>query len=80
MSGDGAKLAGISSLLPHVVPGIKLRLSAVAGGIFVAETFCQPNMHFLVEICSKLLSIFFFFWFFKTGFLCVALAVLELTL
>jgi hypothetical protein len=23
---------------------------------------------------------FFFFWFFKTGFLCVALAVLELTL
>jgi hypothetical protein len=22
----------------------------------------------------------FFFWFFKTGFLCVALAVLELTL
>jgi hypothetical protein len=24
--------------------------------------------------------LFFFFWFFKTGFLCVALAVLELTL
>jgi hypothetical protein len=23
---------------------------------------------------------FFFFWFFETGFLCVALAVLELTL
>jgi hypothetical protein len=23
---------------------------------------------------------FFFFWFFKTGFLCIALAVLELTL
>ena len=23
---------------------------------------------------------FFFFWFYKTGFLCVALAVLELTL
>ena len=26
------------------------------------------------------LFFFFFFWFFKTGFLCVALAVLELTL
>jgi hypothetical protein len=25
-------------------------------------------------------SFFFFFWFFETGFLCVALAVLELTL
>ena len=25
------------------------------------------------------LSFFFFFWFFETGFLCVALAVLELT-
>ena len=24
--------------------------------------------------------VFFFFWFFETGFLCVALAVLELTL
>jgi hypothetical protein len=27
-----------------------------------------------------LLLIFFFFWFFETGFLCIALAVLELTL
>jgi hypothetical protein len=25
-------------------------------------------------------TFFFFFWFFETGFLCVALAVLELTL
>jgi hypothetical protein len=28
--------------------------------------------------CAQIL--FFFFWFFETGFLCVALAVLELTL
>jgi hypothetical protein len=29
---------------------------------------------------SKVEPFFFFFWFFATGFLCVALAVLELTL
>jgi hypothetical protein len=28
----------------------------------------------------RLLRLFFLFWFFETGFLCVALAVLELTL
>jgi hypothetical protein len=32
----------------------------------------------LCPFCS--LFFFFFFWFFETGFLCVALAVLELTL
>jgi hypothetical protein len=29
---------------------------------------------------AKTGSTFFFFWFFETGFLCIALAVLELTL
>jgi hypothetical protein len=33
---------------------------------------------FVFVFCFVL--VFFFFWFFKTGFLCVALAVLELTL
>jgi hypothetical protein len=38
-----------------------------------------------VEEAQKLRALgtfpfFFFFWFFETGFLCVALAVLELTL
>jgi hypothetical protein len=30
--------------------------------------------------CPLVFFFFFFFWFFKTGFLCVDLAVLELTL
>jgi hypothetical protein len=29
---------------------------------------------------KRILFFFFFFWFFETGFLCVALAILELTL
>jgi hypothetical protein len=34
-----------------------------------------------VHVCVVCMYIFFFFfWFFKTGFLCIALAVLELTL
>jgi hypothetical protein len=32
------------------------------------------------QVSFLLFFLFFFFWFFKTGFLCVALAVLELTL
>ena len=32
------------------------------------------------RLCSSFLSFFFFFWFFETGFLCIALDVLELTL
>jgi hypothetical protein len=34
-------------------------------------------MHFDVDLQNKA---FFFFWFFETGFLCIALTVLELTL
>ena len=34
----------------------------------------------LLLLPQGLLLFFFFFWFFETGFLCVALAVLELTL
>ena len=33
------------------------------------------------RLCSSFISFFFFFfWFFETGFLCIALAVLELIL
>jgi hypothetical protein len=36
----------------------------------------------LTQLCVDVntLELFFFFWFFETGFLCIALAVLELTL
>jgi hypothetical protein len=35
----------------------------------------------LKKPCTAVLpTFFFFFWFFETGFLCIALAVLELTL
>ena len=32
------------------------------------------------RLCSSFISFFFLFLFFETGFLCIALAVLELTL
>jgi hypothetical protein len=34
----------------------------------------------VIYLFSVFLFFFFFFWFFETGFLCVSLAVLELTL
>jgi hypothetical protein len=42
-----------------------------------------PYPHYVstdVAIIQVFFFFFFFFWFFETGFLCIALAVLELTL
>jgi hypothetical protein len=36
--------------------------------------------YFITTVINFFFLFFFLFWFFKTGFLCVALAVLELTL
>jgi hypothetical protein len=38
------------------------------------------NLNIIIFVYILLLFLFFFFWFFKTGVLCVVLAVLELTL
>jgi hypothetical protein len=38
------------------------------------------SKHYNSNYLICLLPLFFFFWFFETGFLCIALAVLELTL
>ncbi|WP_353804540.1 hypothetical protein, partial [Acinetobacter baumannii] len=41
----------------------------------------EPSFQFPLLFCSFLFfSFLFFFWFFETGFLSIALAVLELTL
>jgi hypothetical protein len=45
-------------------------------GINLMKTPLTPN----TSIGMLIWFFFFFFWFFKTGFLCVSLAVLELTL
>jgi hypothetical protein len=43
------------------------------------ETIPVPHLH--SAQCREQTNTFdFFFWFFETGFLCIALAVLELTL
>jgi hypothetical protein len=39
-----------------------------------------PQMQYLEIHMSECYSFFFFFWFFGTGFFCVVLADLELTL
>jgi hypothetical protein len=37
-------------------------------------------MLYLIIIIYLFIYLFIYFWFFETGFLCIALAVLELTL
>jgi hypothetical protein len=44
----------------------------------VAQAFCELNS--VVFQTFFFFFFFFFFWFFETGFLCIALTVLELTL
>jgi hypothetical protein len=40
-----------------------------------------PNkLKFFFQVKVDFFLFFFFFWFFETGFLCIAMAVLELTL
>ena len=42
--------------------------------------FSKARMFFFVFLFFVFICLFFGFWFFETGFLCVALTVLELTL
>ena len=39
-----------------------------------------PDQHFFLSFLFFFFFVFLFFCFFETGFLCIALAVLELTL
>jgi hypothetical protein len=52
--------------------------------LFLSYFVCSMAGTHAVRLCGKILlpteTSFFFFFFFETGFLCVALAVLELTL
>jgi hypothetical protein len=45
--------------------------------VHVCVHVCECTTHTFYNLL--LFFFFFFFWFFKTGFLCIALAVLELT-
>ena len=44
------------------------------------KTSKQQNYKTLLPPPQPTKKLFFFFWFFETGFLCIVLAVLELTL
>jgi hypothetical protein len=50
--------------------------------LFSPGIFLSPTSHFFFSFPFPFFSFLFIylFWFFETGFLCVALAVLELTL
>ena len=59
-------------------PHLKLCLLQSVGFCFQSQIETkQETAVFPQQFCS--FFFFFFFWFFETGFLCVALAVLELT-
>jgi hypothetical protein len=85
-------LQDISTLSARASPVAEARtfLSVVGGGLEPAKHYSchwdqregksNPGVH-VVDWCpSTFFCLFFWFWFFETGFLCVALAVLELTL
>jgi hypothetical protein len=57
---------------------LTLKVSLLQGFLFVVVVFVL--VYFLNSNNCKTFFFFFFFWFFETGFLFVALAVLELTL
>jgi hypothetical protein len=66
----------------HVVAGIELRtsrrLAAFPAGKPVKRNHFEIGILFFYSILF--IYLFIYFWIFETGFLCVALAVLELTL
>ena len=55
-------------------------LSADTRPVWLQPTWKQVCIYLFIYLFIIYLFIYLFTWFFETGFLCVALAVLELTL
>ena len=64
-------------------------MTIISKDVFYIKIHCYYYLYFIVlyyifvffvVFLFLFLFLVFFFWFFETGFLCIALAVLELTL
>jgi hypothetical protein len=60
--------------------GFELRDSPASASRVLGLKLCTTMAVNYLSLLFLFFLFFFFFWFFETGFLCVALAVLELTL
>jgi hypothetical protein len=66
---------------PNPTPGIKTETYSNNISVFLQKP--KFPLQFIILLVQILFIFYFFiysFWFFETGFLCIALAVLELTL